>query len=153
MKNLILVLTILVSATAFAQKIERERGRFYANGKQISTRETRQLLAANPEALALFKKGKAKQSTGGLLIALGGVAMTADLAMGLFSDVKYPTVVTYIGAAVLLVSIPVLIGKNKKINEGIEMYNNGLKTIGTTDSDYELHVIANQNGCGVQLRF
>lgn len=153
MKRLILILSILISVTAFSQQINRERGRFFVNGKQISTRETRQFLSANPEALALFKKGKGKESTGGLLIAFGGALVIGDLVKGLVSDAKYPTAMTYIGGAALVISIPVLMGKNKRIDEGIEMYNNGLKRLSTGASEYQLDVIANQNGCGVQLRF
>ncbi len=154
MKNLILVFTFLIAVTSFSQEITRDRGRFYVNGKQISTRETRQFLAANPEALALFKKGKAKESTGGLLLGGGGVLIIGDLVKGLFSDAKYPTAMTYIGAAAVIISITVLIGKNKKIDEGIEMYNKGLKkTLGYKENNYELHIIANQNGAGMQLKF
>lgn len=154
MKHLILILAFLFSLTAFSQQIERDHGRFYVNGQQLTTRQTRELLAANPEALALFKKGKSKQSTGGILIALGGALVIGDLVKGLVSDENYPTAMTYIGATALVVSIPILIGKNKKIDEGIELYNKGLKkTLGYQENDYELHIIANQNGAGVQLQF
>lgn len=154
MKHLIFIITILFSLTAFSQEIVRERGRFYVNGSQISTRETKQLLVKNPEALALFKKGKAKESTGGLLIAVGGALIIGDLVKGLVSDVKYPTAMTYVGGAALVISIPVLIGKNKKVDEGIDAYNKGLKkTLGYKENDYQLNVVANANGAGLQLKF
>ncbi len=153
MKKLILVLTILFSISSFSQEIVKERGRYFVNGKQISTRETRELLTSNPEALKLFKSGKSKESTGGLLIGFGTALVTVDLAIGLFSDVKYPTVATYIGVASLIASFPVLAGKNKKLKDGIDLYNKGAKKIGQIDTDFELNVIANHNGYGIQFIF
>jgi len=154
MRKLILVLTILLSIPSFSQEINLIKGKYYVNGKQISTRETKQLLASNLEALSLFKAAKSKESTGGLLIALGGAAVTADLVMGLVSDVKYPSVATYAGAVSILTAIPVLLGKNKKIKESIDLYNkNAVKKLGLNDSDLELHIIANQNGYGIQIQF
>ena len=70
MQKIILVLTILLSIPSFSQEINLIKGKYYVNGKQISTRETRQLLASNLEALSLFKSAKSKESTGGLLVEL-----------------------------------------------------------------------------------
>ena len=36
------------------------------------------------------------------------------------SAVDYPTIATYFGAGALLVSIPIISGKNKKMRQGIE---------------------------------
>lgn len=153
MKKIILLLTLFITIASFSQQISRQKGRFFVNGKQISTRETKQLLASNAEALALFKAGKSRESTGGLLLGLGAAAVTVDLAIGLFSDVKYPSVATYIGAATIITAIPLLSGKNKKIDEGIDRYNQGLKNLGENDPDVELNVIANHYGYGLQFRF
>lgn len=162
MKKSIAVLLFLFSLASFSQgptlgetskEINREKGRFYMNGKQLSTRETRELLASNSAALASFKKGKSKESIGGFLIGFGGALLVADVVVGLVSDVQYPTAATYVGAAAILTSIPVLSGKNKKIDRGIELYNADQKKIGHHDFDVELNVIANQNGYGLQLQF
>lgn len=152
MKKILVLLVVLFSSMAFSQEIMMERGKYFVNGQQISTREVKEKLASNQQALETFKKGKSKESTGGLLLGLGTAFTVADLVKGLVSDEKYPGPVTYIGAGFLAVSIPVLIGKNKKMKEGIEMYNNGLKTSGDAD-DLELNIISNQNGYGIQLRF
>jgi len=163
MKKILFLLLFLIAIPSFSQdaglggqgkEISRQRGRFFVDGKQISTRETKQLLAANEEAYALFKKGKAKESTGGILIAVGGGCLVADLVKGLVSDEDYPTALTYIGAAALVVSIPVLIGKNKKVDEGLATYNKGLKkTLGYQPTNYQLNVTASAKGCGLQLKF
>lgn len=151
-KNLLLLIVILFSTLSFSQEIKLERGKYFVNGNQISTRETKQMLASNPEALKLFKSGLSKESTGGFLIGFGGALVITDIVVGMVSDVNYPTIATYIGAGALLVSIPIISGKNKKMRQGIEIYNNGLKNTGFNEN-FELTVISNQNGYGVQIRF
>ena len=153
MKKLILVLTLLLSISSFSQEINLIKGKYYVNGKQISSRETRQLLASNLEALSLFKSAKSNQSTGGLLIAVGGAAVTVDLVIGLVSDVKYPSAATYCGVVAILASIPLLSGNNKRIKKGIDLYNKDAKKLGINNSDLELHIIANNYGYGILIQF
>lgn len=163
MQKLIFLLTLLLSCSGFSQdlsltsnqgqQIVRQKGRYFVNGQQISTRETRQLLASDPEALVLFKSGKRKESLGGFLIGFGGALVVADVVVGLVSDVQYPTAATYVGVGALAISIPVLSGKNKKIDAGLERYNQSQKKLGYNETDYKLSVIANQNGYGFQMQF
>lgn len=153
MKKLLLAVLFLVSITSFSQEITMVKGRYYVNGSQISTRETKQLLVTNYKALSRFKSGLSKESIGGLLIGFGGALVITDLVVGLVSDVSYPTAATYIGAGALIASIPILSGKNKKIKEGIDLYNSGLKAVGENESDFEVNFIANQKGYGIQIRF
>jgi hypothetical protein len=153
MKKLLLTLVLLFSIASFAQEITLERGKYYVNGSQISTRETKKLLETNYKALRRFESGLSKESTGGFLIGLGGALVITDLVVGLVSDVNYPTAATYIGAGALVIAIPVLSGKNKKIKEGIDLYNSGLKNVGSIDADFEVNFIGNQRGYGIQIRF
>lgn len=153
MKKLIIVFTLLVSIASFSQEIVKENGRYFVNGKQISTRETRQLLSSNLEALSLFKSGKRKESNGNLLLGFGAALVTVDLAVGLFSDAKYPSIATYVGVASLVACIPILSGKNKKMNDAIDLYNKEAKKLGYNNTNLELNIIANQNGYGLQFRF
>jgi hypothetical protein len=153
MKKLLLTLVLLFSIASFAQEITLERGKYYVNGSQISTRETKKLLETNYKALRRFESGLSKESTGGFLIGFGGALVITDLVVGLVSDVHYPTAATYIGAGALVIAIPVLSGKNKKIKEGIDLYNSGLKNAGSIDADFEVNFIGNQRGYGIQIRF
>lgn len=153
MKKLLLALVLLFSIASFAQEITLERGKYFVNGSQISTRETKKLLETNYKALRRFESGLSKESTGGFLIGLGGALVITDLVVGLVSDVHYPTAATYIGAGALVIAIPVLSGKNKKIKEGIDLYNSGLKNVGSIDADFEVNFIGNQRGYGIQIRF
>ena len=152
MKKLIVLLALLFSTYSFSQEITIQKGRYYINGQQISSRETKEKLASNPKALSLFKKGKSKEANGGFLLGFGIAFTVADAVKGLVSDEKYPGPATMIGIGAIALSIPIIVGKNKKMREGIEMYNSGLKNTGYND-DLELNVISNQNGYGIQLRF
>ncbi|MGX7668537.1 hypothetical protein [Flavobacterium pedocola] len=155
MKNIFTLICILFAVTAFSQQIRMEKGKFFVKGDQISTRETKQLLATNPKALNLFKAGKSKESIGGFLIGFGSAMIVGDLVAGLVSDVEYPSAMTYIGAASVITSIPVMSGKNKKMKEGIDLYNKGVEnTLGFNDKPkVDLNIIANRYGYGIQIAF
>ena len=152
MKNLLILACLFIMTGASAQQITMERGKFYQEGKQISSYETKKLLMANPEAYKLFKKGKNKEALGGALIGVGSALIVGDIIKGLVSDAQYPSGFTYVGAAAIAVSIPVLSGKNKKIREGVELYNKGLSD-GTDATDFNMNVISNANGYGIQITF
>jgi hypothetical protein len=152
MKKLIVLLTFLISPFIYSQEITMQGHKYFVNGQQISSREVKEKIASNPEALQLFKSGKSKASTGGLFVGLGVAFTVADLVKGLVSDEKYPGAATYIGLSSLVISVPILIGKNKKMRQGIERYNSGLKNTGDNE-DVEFNIISNQNGYGVQFRF
>lgn len=153
MKRTITILCFLFTIVSFSQEIQKVKGRFFLDGKQISSRETRELLTSNTEALTLFKKSKNKESLGGFLLGFGGTLVMVDVVVGLVSDVKYPSGATYVGIASLVSSIPILSGKNKKMQNAIDTYNNGLKNAGSNEFNPELNMIANTNGYGLQLRF
>jgi hypothetical protein len=153
MKKLITLSAVLLSTIAFSQEITIEKNRFLMEGKKISLSEVKTLLASNTEALALFKSSRTKGSVGGFLLGFGGGLVVADLIGGALADVKYPTAATYVGLASLVTSIPVLSGRTKKLNDALALYNEGLKKSATNDSDFELNIIANQNGYGLQFQF
>ncbi|MEC4003833.1 hypothetical protein OX283_004130 [Flavobacterium sp. SUN052] len=153
MKYIITSLLLLLGLQSFSQEIKFENGKFYKDGLQISTFETTQLLVTNYKALSRFKKGKSKESLGFMLTGIGAALITVDLVKGLVSDVQYPSALTYVGVGFVAVSIPILSGRNKKIREGINFYNDGLKTTGQVNSDLQVSVISNQNGYGFRINF
>lgn len=152
MKKLFTLLTLLFAMIASAQQITMERGKFYVKGEQISSRDTKKLLEANPEALKMFKAGKNKEAIGGALIGVGSALIVGDIVKGLVSDVSYPSGFTYVGVASIAASIPVLSGKKKKIREALEMYNKGLQPT-AANFNYDLNIIANANGYGIKISF
>lgn len=154
MKQLILILAIFGFSTTFAQKLEYNEGKIYQDGEQISSFETKNLLKSDLKALHLFKKAKTKESLGGFLLGLGIGGTAADLVMGLTSDVKYPTVITYAGVGLMVVSIPILSGRKKLVQESVDLYNQGLKEQNKTLGDnFEMNFVTNSNGVGFRITF
>ena len=154
MKQLILILAIFGFSTTFAQKLEYNEGKIFQDGEQISSFETKNLLKSDLKALHLFKKAKTKESLGGFLLGLGIGGTAADLVMGLTSDVKYPTVITYAGVGLMAVSIPILSGRKKLVQESVNLYNQGLKEQNKTLGDnFEMNFVTNSNGVGFRITF
>lgn len=161
MKNFFLAFTLLIGFTAFSQKptlgdtspkpLKLENGKIYQDDVQIPTYQAKKILASNLHSLKLYKQAKSKETLGGTLLGLGITLSVVDFAVGVFSDAKYPTVMTYGGVALIAVSIPILSGRSKKIEEAIQSYNDGLKN--TSATDFNLNALANQNGIGIQIQF
>lgn len=161
MKQLLYIVILLIGFTAFAQKpalgdtspkpIKLVNGRIYQNDEQIPTYQVKKILASNLHSLNLYKQAKSKETIGATLLGLGVTLSVIDLAVGLFSDVKYPTALTYVGVGMVAVSIPVLSGRSKKIEEAVQSYNDGLKN--TSSLQVDLNAVANQNGIGIQIKF
>lgn len=161
MKNILLAFIVLIGFTSFSQgltlkknpvnELKLEKGKIYQNDIQIPSYQVKKILASNLHALHLYKQAKSKEALGGMLLGLGTTVCIADLAVGLFSDVKYPTVATYIGLGAVAISFPILSGRTKKVEEAVKTYNNGLKN--TSSLDFDLNAVANQNGIGIQIKF
>ena len=163
MKQFLNILMLVISFTAFSQTnpfepntpkpIKYEHGRFYIDGNQIPSYQMKTILASNLHSIKLYKQAKSKETLGGMLLGLGTTACIVDLAVGLFSDVKYPTAITYVGLGVVAASIPILSGRRKKTTEAIQSYNDGLKNTSSLETDFNLNALANQNGIGIQIKF
>ena len=154
MKQLFLILTIFGFSMSFAQKLEYNNGKIYQAGEQLSSFETKKVMETDLKALHIFKKAKTKESLGGFILGLGIGGTLADLAMGLTSDVKYPTGITYAGVGLMAISIPILSGRKKMVQESVDIYNQGLKDEKKTLGDnFELNIVNNSNGFGIQINF
>ena len=155
MKQFLLIFTLLGFSISFAQKIELNNNKIFQNGVQLSTFETKKIMESDLKALHLFKKAKNKESLGGFILGLGIGATVADLVMGATtSNKKYPTVITYAGIGLMAVSIPILSGRKKLVQQSVDLYNTNLqeenKTLG---GNFELNMVNNSNGFGIQINF
>ena len=154
MKQFFLIIAILGFSTSFAQKLEYTNGKIFQNGEQLSSFETKKVMETDLKALYVFKKAKTKESLGGFILGLGVGGTVADLVMGLTSDVKYPTAITYAGVGLMAVSIPILSGRKKMVQESVDIYNAGLKEQNKTLGDnFELNIVNNSNGVGLRINF
>lgn len=154
MKTLILTFGLLFTSLLFSQEITTENKKYYVDGVHVYKHEIKTVLAANPAALNLFNKAKKKETWGGVLIGSGVALCVADAVKAAVSDEDYPSAMTYVGVGLVAVSIPVMWGKNKMRNESIDMYNNSLepkeKTLGY---NFNMNIISNQNGIGLNVTF
>jgi hypothetical protein len=161
MKTLLVTFTLLIGLSAFSQSnpfekdtpkpIKLEKGRFYIDNIQIPSYQMKKVFESNLHSMKLYKQAKSKETLGGTLLGLGSTFTVVDLAIGLFSDVKYPTALTYAGLGMVAVSFPILSGRAKKMKEAVSSYNDGLKN--TSSSDFDLNAVVNQNGFGFQIQF
>ena len=155
MKQFLLIITLLGFSISFAQNLEYKNGKIYQEEVQLSTFETKEVLKSDLKALHLFKKAKNKESLGGFILGLGIGATVADLVMGATtSNKKYPTAITYAGIGLMAVSIPIKKKKKKLVQQSVDLYNTNLqeenKTLG---GNFELNMVNNSNGFGIQINF
>lgn len=163
MKKIFFIVTLLLGFTAFSQgltlkkttavELRLEKGKIYQNDTQIPSYQVKKILASNLHSLHLYKQAKSKEALGGMLLGMGATACVVDLAVGLFSDVKYPTAITYAGLGAMAISFPILSGRAKKVEEAVKTYNDGLKNTGSSNTNFDLNAVANQNGVGIQIKF
>lgn len=162
MKNIFLVFALLIGFTAFSQQgltlgqevpseLTLKKGKIYQNGLQVPSYQMKKILASDLHALKLFKQAKTKETLGASLLGIGSTLTIVDLAIGLFSDAKYPTAMTYAGLSMVVISVPILSGRAKRIEGAVKSYNESLKATGSLD--FELNAVSNQNGIGIQLKF
>jgi hypothetical protein len=168
-KKLIYVSLLLVSFVNFAQTrfvsreipagqtIEIKDKKMFINNEQIPSYEIKKYLKDNDfKAYSLYTKAKNKSVIGGLLLGLGSVLIVSDVVKAIVTtDASYPTAMSYIGGGLVVASIPVLSGKNRKMQEAIDSYNSGLKTTSELDRNFDtsINLVANQNGLGLRLSF
>ena len=154
MKYFYLLFALISFSVTFSQKLEYNEGKIFQDGVQLSSFETKKTMETDLKALHLFKKAKTKESLGGFLLGLGIGGTAADLVMGLTSDVKYPTVITYAGVGLMAVSIPILSGRKKLVQESVDLYNQGLKEQNKTlGNNFEMNFVTNSNGIGLRINF
>ena len=161
MKNILLTFTLLFGFTVFSQELtlknnklnelKLEKGKIYQNDVQIPSYQVNKILASNLHSLHLYKQAKTKEGLGATLLGLGVTLSVIDFVVGVFSAAKYPTALTYAGVGMVAVSIPILSGRAKKVEEAVKSYNESLKN--TSSTDFDLNAVANQNGIGIQIKF
>jgi len=154
MKTITVAVLLLLSIATSAQQLRIKKGEIYnANLEKLDTRQVRFLLAKHPDLLKKYDAYRNKSTFGGIFLGAGVGLLATDLALGLMTDTQYPTVATYIGGAMTVASIPILMGRKNKLETAIEGYN---KQIANGDSSFEIdqiNFVANQNGAGIQLTF
>jgi len=145
-------LILMFSILSFAQLTVQSRGQvFNAQNRQLTVAEVRNLLSTNVPMLDLYDSGRAKKTAGNILLIGGATAIVADLLTGLTQDKKYPTALTIVGVAALIVAIPVKIGYSRKIRKAVDGYN--LKPVLQNFTFDDIRICASSSGVGLRLKF
>lgn len=131
-----LVFTLLLSLFAFtsinAQKVEMKKVfggyTFSQNNKALSVAQLTDLMKNNKKAFDLMKSAKTNQTWSTILGGVGGglIGYPIGTAIG-GGDAKWE--LAGVGAALVLVAIPIANGFNKKATKAVDLYNEGLPAI------------------------
>ena len=159
MKKIFIVLSFFLSLISFSQQLtleintttplRLENGKIYQNDTQIPSFQLKKIFASNLRSYHLFKRAKSKEALGGALLAIGSALCIIDLAL----DLDYPTGLSYAGLGAVAISIPILSGRSKKIEEAVNTYNADLKKTSFLNQNFNFNCVANRNGIGVEFKF
>ncbi len=174
MKKLLCILISLLSITCFSQKTYtvKSGGRVFENSQRITSTVFREKLENNPEILKLFNQGRTKKTVGNLLLWSGLISIIGNhyynstikinssidnsnpynTKYNINSSSEYSNTMYFVGAGLVLTSIPIKIGFSKKIKKAVEMLNEENSKPKTTSIE-STSIIANENGVGVSIKF
>lgn len=127
--------------------------KIFQNGERLSNYDVKNHLKNNhPNAYLSYKKYQTKSAVGGLLFAGGAVLVIGDLIKHASADEKYPGGFTYVGVSMMAISIPIISGRKKYLEQSIEMVNteNQMKSKAT---GLEIQLVHNFRGTGIQIQF
>lgn len=166
MKKIFLLLTVLCGILSYSQRdmgpkelpknkpIEKIDGQYIVDGEVFSNYDIKyHLMNNNPEAYNFYKKSKTKSSVGGFLLGLGCGLMIGDAVKALASNEDYPGAFTYVGAGFAAISIPILSGRTKLLQNSLDTYNNSLSNEKTLGSNFDVNILATTNGIGIAFKF
>jgi hypothetical protein len=130
-----------------------------SENQKISPIQVRELVKDNEKLLAEYNAGRSKKTVGNILIIGGSAlivtdlitALTAKIALENETEKGFPTALTYVGLASLLIAIPVKIGFSKKIKDVVSDYNKDLKVGSTNFKIQKTEFLTNSYGLGIRL--
>ena len=159
-KSFLMLFLLFAVLQSFSQKIiYTSNGNIQNSGKvNISPYQVRELLKDNQKLLNDYNIGRDKKTIGNILLIGGPLLIVTDLMLGLTTDTgsqngsqkTYPSVLTYVGFAAIVIAIPVKIGFSKKIKNVVSEFNS-LNKVGFAPDDKKLYLISNTNGIGLRM--
>ncbi|MFI0491503.1 hypothetical protein [Flavobacterium sp.] len=169
-KQVLILLLFFISLQSYSQKlVYKSNGNILnSENQKIKPDQVRELLANNEEFLADYNAARSKKTIGNVLLIGGFGFLVADLIHGvtasgmtatptgggnysLQSERTYPTALTYIGVAAIIIAIPVKIGFSKKIKNVVNEYNNQKATGNLDINKQKLDIITNSKGIGFRF--
>ena len=167
-KPLLLLALFLMTAFSYSQNLTvNGSGNVYdPNGNKWTVKEVQDILYTNPKALELYDEGRSKKTWGNVLLYGGLAAVATNVILNattgppMYSGSPYysppKSKATFapaiIGAAMIIIAIPVKIGHTKKVKTAIKMYNASLNNTSST-TETTMTFTASSNQVGFKLNF
>ena len=168
MKVFIFVFVLILSANQFAYTqynkdeivVEQAFGgnKYSVEGKIMNMKQMKTLMQFDESAYAQLKSGRTHTTaatilgaTGGFLIGLNVVLAIANGNNSDSNEVKWGMAIA--GGVLVLITIPLSIIGNKRINNAVEIYNASLNSASFHKSRPELRVGFTGTGVGLILNF
>jgi len=123
---LVLLLSIITLTAVNAQKIEMKKVfggyTFSQNDKMLTLNQMQEVVKDNKQAFELVKSAKTNQTWGMVLGASGGALVGYPIGTAIGGgDPKWA--LAGVGAALIVATIPIIKGFNRKTKEAVELYN------------------------------
>ncbi|WP_397444567.1 hypothetical protein [Polaribacter sp. R77954] len=131
-KIIVVIAVILFGSVAFnAQEIEMKKVwggyQFLQDGKMLNVKNMQEIMKNNQEALDLISSAKSNQNWALALGAAGGFLVGYPLGTSIGGgDPQWA--LAGAGAALIVASIPIIKGFNKKASKAVELYNAGISS-------------------------
>ena len=164
MKKVILLLIVILPLISFSQETFtfKSGGRVLQDNIKISPTAVRDQFNANKQISDLYNAGRTKKTVGNVLL-YGGIGTLIikhitvinanKVSNGNLYDIKKTSNVLYgVGAGIVLLSIPIKIGFQKKIKKAISLMNDEVQKPKTAFIE-KATFISNSNGFGVSITF
>jgi len=165
MKKLLLIY-LLASTFSFAQDVYQYKsgGRIFENERKLHRDDIENYFGHRKDIMKEYNAGRTKKTVGDILLG-GGIGFTVGYHLAQVknnevggkyygSDVQQSNVPYYIGAAAVIISIPVRIGYSKRIKNAVHLMNQELLNQKKEQSyNIEYNIIGNSNGVGIKMTF
>jgi hypothetical protein len=128
MKKIVVFITVLFfsSIPINAQEIEMKKVwggyQFLQNGKELNVKNMQEIMKGNQEALDLITSAKSNQ-TWALILGTAGGALVGFPVGTAIGGGEPEWALAGAGAALIVASIPIVKGFNKKAKRAVELYN------------------------------
>lgn len=127
----ILVFTIVTSSVVSAQKIEMRKVFgglvFEQQGKTLLLKDMEAIMKENKKAVALIQSAKTNQTWSLVLGTTGGALVGFPIGTAIGGG-EPEWAIAGVGAALIIATIPIVKGFNRKTKKAVDLYNNGVSS-------------------------
>ena len=147
---------LVLTSLSFSQKIEKHKTllkyEFTQNGYPMSFGDVVRALENNPKAYQLAKSAKNSYILSQIIGTAGGFLIGWPIGSALAGD-KPNWTLAAIGAGLVVISIPIEISSDKKINKALNIYNADFSETSMRNFKPSYRIILNNKGIGLAMNF